>query len=428
MNKLKFKILMFIPVLGLLLAGCDQEPIFTEMSTNRLKIVLKGTLESETPPAFSLSVAADDSVNDLAAQPQDVVPATFMLDIAEIRLNGKKIGNYRQVFSIPLSDSQPFFNGQGVVLKNDDPGEGGYNTVQLFIRKMIFDNAMVYSQQGTWSTGTLAEVIFHEKTVNGFNFNLLQVNSYWDSLRTNASDIIRIFPLEIPITGGLDYDRHNDQTVLEIRIVVKNFIKMYEYDYYEDGIYKVCHYWALSDWLRDVRKNESYIGRNIHAVARAYVPGKTGTITNSTPTSGYVIAIPDGEQIADYSRTGSGAALRNATAVSNCDFPVAPVYSGTHMESVLDYYCNLEAYKVEWNAKLSTCPDFVAYSAAWEGYEASVEEFKIAPYVTIATGSGYTFNNVKPGIYHIYTHAVPSANSLFEGAWTSAGTVTVPYP
>lgn len=434
MNRLKFIILLLIPVLSTVFTGCDQEPIFTEMSTNKLKIVIKGTLESETPANWIKGFTpgddpgaspyyVDGSVDEVSDTSDDLYPTKFMFDIAELKLNGKSIGNYRQIIEADLVDTNLFFNGTGIELENDDPGNGNYDTVQLYVRKMIFDNAQIYQNTGSFIYEEAAEVIFNENDVTGFNFNNLQVNSYWDSLRDNADEIIRIFPIEIPIIGGMKYDRENGETVLEIRIVIKNFIKMYEYDYYDEGVYKVCHFWAFSDWLRDVRADEQDMGRNIHAVARAYVPGKTGTITGSATSGHYVMVIP--ENVAShYFRSGSGDALRNAAA--NCDFPVAPVYSGAHIESVLDYYCNYEAYKVQWNAKLGTCADFTTYSTAWNAYEDSVDGFKIAPYVTIATGSGYTFNNVAPGTYYVYTHAAPSDyGDLFEGDWISVGTVTV---
>lgn len=433
MNIYRYILSLLCVISILLIAGCDGEPVFTEMSTNRLKIVLKGTLESETPAAFNLSVVADDSVDDFGVQAEDVVPTTFMFDISEIKLNGKAIGNYRQVFSIPLNDVTPFFSGTGITLKNDDPGNGSYSSVQLYIRKMIFDNAQIYTSTGTdFEWEEIAQVIFHEDEVNGFNFNNLQVNSYWDSLRDNASSINRIYPVDIPIIGGMNYDRDNDQTVLEIRLVIKNFIKMYEYDYYDDGIFKVCHFYGLSDWLRDVREDESDMGRNIHAVARAYVPGKTGTISGTGTSGYYVMAIPSSyTDDSEFYLSASGSSLRS-TLVPNYDMPVAPVYSGVHIESVLDYYCNYEKYKSDWNAIVGTYNDFDDadnpsdnYCMEWEAYEGAVENYKIAPYMTIINAGNYSFSNVAPGTYKVYTHSAPGTNSLFQGAWTQIGTATV---
>ena len=423
MNLYKFLISLLVAASMLLVAACEMEPVFTEMSTNRLKIVVKGTLESEDPVTdtfefepgtTSASGYSDDSVDDEPVNTTyDLMPATFMFDISEIKLNGKAIGNYRQVFSIPLSDDEPFFNGTGITLKNDDPGNGSYSTVQLYIRKMIFDNAQIYTNSGTsFIYEEAAEVIFNENKVEGFNFNNLQVNSYWDSLRDNYASVLRIYPLVIPIIGGMNYDRSNDETVLEIRIVIKNFIKMYEYDYYDDGIFKVCHFYGLSDWLRDVRADEHDMGRNIIAVARAYVPGKTGTVDVTADPGHYVIAIPATEDISDYSILYSGDTLRT-TLVPNYDMPVAPVYSSAHIESVLDYYCNYEDYKYEWNNIVSTYNVFDDYCAEWQDYEDAVEYFRIAPYISMSTGTA-TFSNMAPGFYNFYeVTTTPGYGELF---------------
>jgi len=437
MNICKRILCLVFPAIILIMTACDQEPIFTEMSTNRLRIVIKGTLESENPQpwdsVFNPSVInsatsdyVDDSVDDNDIITDDVFPDIFMIDIAEIKLNGKAIGNYRQTFSIPLDDNQPFFNGEGITLVNDDPPDGNYDRVQLYIRKMIFDGANIYSQEGSgWSTPTLAEVIFREQTVEGFNFNNLQVNSYWDSLRTDSSSILRIFPLDVPIIGGMNYMRENGETVLEIRLVIKNFIKMYEYDYYDDGVYKVCHFWALSDWLRDVHDDEKDMGRNIHAVARAYVEGQTEVRTGSGTDGHYVILLPENDA-SDYRMPATTSGFR-ADYVPNYDLPLPPVYSGTHIESVLDYCCYYEAYKSDWNAIVTTYNSYDDYCTEWQAYEDAVKDFKIAPYVAIVSGGSYTFSNVAPGTYYMFTHSAPEDyGELFEGDWTSAGTVTVP--
>ncbi|HPJ41164.1 MAG TPA: hypothetical protein P5120_05075, partial [Spirochaetota bacterium] len=283
MNFRKIYLLLLIIILTSL--SCGKEPVFTEMSTNRLTIRLKGTFETESTSNFvtmtsqgiNASPFQDDSVDEVTAGSNDVKPATLMLDIAEIRLSGKKISNYRQVLEIPLGDdTHPFFSGEGIVLKTDDPGDGYYDSVQFYIRKMVLDNAKVYQSTGSGFVYEKdAEVIFHENTRLGLDINQLMVNSYWDSLRLEQSETIRVFPMVIPIVGGMTYNRENDETVLEIRLVIKNFIKKYEYDYYEDGVYKVCHYYGPSDWLRDVRAGETDIGRNLHGVARSYVTGQT---------------------------------------------------------------------------------------------------------------------------------------------------------
>ena len=425
---MKYNITIIFAAILLTLTACGDTPIFSEMSSNRLRVVIKGTLETEEISHFTNlnSLTANnsavqdsgnsyDSVDDVVSPGEDALPTTFMFDIAELRLDNEKFANYRQIFEVSLAgdgSSEPFFNGTGVELKNDDPAEDHYDTVKLYIRKMIFDNAMIYQSTGdTLTYEDPAEVIFKENDRKGFDFNQLQVNSYWDSLREESSDYLRNFPLKIPIIGGFEYDKNNKETVLEIRIVIKNFIKKYEYDYYDSGVFKVCHYYAFSDWLRDVRAGESDIGRNIHAVARAYVPGKTGTVTVTAAAGNYVIAIPSTEPISDYSLTQAGNSIRN---LNPCDLPQPPSDPGSYIEAVLDYYLKYEKYKYDWNniASSAACDTLSEYETAWDTYEAAVENYKIAPYIGYSTGT-VTFSNMAPGSYNFYLASKPSYGALF---------------
>lgn len=64
--------------------GCGDTPVFTEMATNRLKVVIKGTLETDGA-AFddmtglnpNTSPMQDDSVDDVTAGSADVLPEDF---------------------------------------------------------------------------------------------------------------------------------------------------------------------------------------------------------------------------------------------------------------------------------------------------------------------------------------------------------------
>ncbi len=456
---MKYRIILFVSA-SILLAGCGKTPIFSEMNSHRLKIVLKGTFESGSASNFlamgsqsiNISPMQDDSVVAVpdstfsgsvtdAAQ-MDQLPETFMIDIAEIRVDGKKISNYRQLLSVPLDDSHPFFNGTGVELKTDDPHDGRYNTVQIYIRKMGFDNAKVYKLTGnTFAYEKERQVIFHEDTIDGFDINQLMVNSYWDSLRIESDEIIRVFPMQIPIVGGLEYSQKNGETVLEIRLLIKNYIKKYECGYYEDGVYKIMHYYAFSDWLRDVKKGETDIGRNLHAVASSYIQGKSGSLTVNT-SGGYVVAIPSSEAdtcLSDYYITDTGKNLRSA--VGNSDVPIAPSYPGAYIEPLLDYYLNVEKYRDDWNksaaqlisdaAALSnsetTVTPLEVYSAAWDTYEKAVHGdpdevyacgLKIPPYV--GYGTSVTFSKMAPGTYKLYRLDRPAYGALFlQSAFTS---------
>lgn len=411
------------------------------MSTNRLKIILKGTLESEdsnyiqsfkysnnsqaSATAIEDSSNTNDSVDEVIASSDDRSPSKLMIDIAEIRLDDKKISNYRQILTIPLDDSHPFFNGEGIELKTDDPGNGNFDKVKIYIRKMAFNNAMIYSAKGSgFSDGEEAEFVFHEDDTEGFDFNQLMVNSYWDSLREESDELIRIFPMKIPIVGGLKYDRDNDETVLEIRLVIKNYIKKYEYDYYDDGDYKVCHYYAPSDWLRDVRAGESDIGRNLHAVARSFVPGKTASVTVNS-TSGYVVAIPASERLSAYYISKNGKLIRDDV---KGDLPMPPSYPGSYIKSVLDYYLKYENYKNEWNEARSALANETAagctdsdyeckYEYYWDLYESEVERtstgLKIPPYIAYRDSANVTFKTMAPGTYKFYRFDNPSYGELF---------------
>jgi len=248
--------------------------------------------------------------------------------------------------------------------------------------------------------------------------------------------------MKIPIIGGLKYDRDNDETVIEVRFVIKNFIKKYEYDYYDDGDYKVCHYYAPSDWLRDVKAGETDIGRNLHAVARAYVPGETASVTVNS-SAGYVIAVPVTEKISYFnidvtSDSNSDSYLNGADLryiIRNVDLPMPPSYPGNYIVPVLDYYLKYERYKSDWNNGI-TGLTLDQYEAFWDDYEISVKGdpegdynygLKIPPYVAYSTGTTVRFQNMAPGEYNFYNiGSQASYGELFlESAFVSPVTVSI---
>ena len=440
---MKFRVIIILAIVYAAFTACGDVPVFTEMDTNRLTVRIKGTLESEgisnltpMPGSGNAPLILSDSIvlgefNETGSSLTQTseIPTTFMFDIAELRLDGKKFGNYRQVLKASLSgdgSTVAFFNKDGVELDNDDPPEGDYDYVQLYVRKMVFDGGNIYRKPGSsFEWDKKADVIFNEvREPGGFDFNQLQQNTYVDSLRLNSRDYLRSFPINIPIIGGLQYDKSEKETVLEIRLVVKNFVKKYEFPFYEDGVFKVYHFYALSDWLRTVRPGDRVLGGNILAVARAYVPGKTGKVTVSATSGEYVIAIPSSENIGDYFKTTSASATRPFP----CDLPQPPVSPGNHIEALLDYYIRFEDYKNKWNTAISTCNDFEAqYVPAWDTYDQAFENFKIPPYVGSSSAGSVTFSNMAPGEYKFYKVSKPTTyGKVFEGAPPSSiGTVTV---
>jgi hypothetical protein len=406
----KREILPLILILIVFVTSCENRSIFTELSTNRLTVIIKGTYESSGTPKDWLTLSPnssasggmmDDSVDDYSTA-TDVAPTTLMLDIAELRLDDKKFANYRQLISASLDDSDPFFNGQGITLENDDPvDDRNYSYLKIYIRKLLFDSAYryLYGSSG-WEYVEEVEDIYNENTVNAYNINRFQVNTYYDSLRLEADYINRVFPLQVEIPAGMYYSKNYEQAVLEVRLVFKNFIKKYEYDYYSDDVHYLIHFYGLSDWLRDVQGGETAIGGNLHSVARFYVPSMVGSITGTSPASdGYIIAIPADDSIDDYNIDLSGISRGGGI----CDFPQLPSDPTDYIEPWMDYYLKYEKYKVDWQDAISSCSDSDTYEQEWEDYESAVTSYKIPPLsVWSAAGSTYTLDNVMPGDYKVY--------------------------
>ncbi len=401
----------------LIITGCENRSLFTELGTNRLKVIIKGTFESNGPVrgwawnslSATSSLIQDDSVFYHSYAVDDEKPTSFMLDIAEMRLNNTKFANYRQTYNIPLVDNTNFFNGTGISFPNDDPQDGrSFSYVKVYLRKMLFDNAKKFKYGSTgWEFVEDITDIFHEKTVSAFNFNKHMVNSHYDTLRKESSRINRVFPLIVPIPDGFKYSKHNDSTVLEIRIVIKNFIKKYETNYYKDGIFYADHFYGFSDWLRDVKSEESDMGGNAIAVARTYVPELTGDIQGTNNNAqGYIIAIPSGDDLTDYSIPLVSRGEDPADSSINCDLPyfvIKDVPSILYIEELLDYYLKYEKYKYERNTKLAGCIDQAIFEEKWTANNNVIENFIMPPLVVWNEGfSQYIIENVMPGIYDLY--------------------------
>ncbi|HMB20524.1 MAG TPA: hypothetical protein VKQ10_05605, partial [Spirochaetota bacterium] len=66
--------------------GCGDQPLFDEMAESRLKVVIKGTFESNDPGNGTwVGLPTDDSINDVS--PSIVDPTVLMLDFAEMRIS-----------------------------------------------------------------------------------------------------------------------------------------------------------------------------------------------------------------------------------------------------------------------------------------------------------------------------------------------------
>ncbi|MDY6967495.1 MAG: hypothetical protein SVR08_02395, partial [Spirochaetota bacterium] len=403
--------------------------------------------ESNNPKPWAMEFPQDDSVDDYKNSSNDpdqadennwmVSPTILMLDLAELRVQSENkkheqsFANYRKVYSLAIDNNDPFFNGEGVIYRNNDVRPDFYwNYVRMYIRKMIINNAKEYyfvsDGNGKWEYNKDLEVVFHEEDTYGFDFNQLQNKTYYDNL-LEGFDENRVFPLDILIENGLVFNRDNDETVLEIRLVVKDFIKKYEYDYInddDDGYHYVRHYYALSDWLRNVKEEHyaydsladkykfynEFIGGNIIAIARTYVKGATVTLAGDVGINNcYVVAISSNHDISEYE-------IENRTRPSICDNPKTPIlhegsnlvhYFPDDVEYILDDYLKFEQYKIDYNNFVDCVnTEDRQYEIEWNEYNTRVDSFKIPPLVTwVGEGdSTFSITNVPVGeTYKIYT-------------------------
>lgn len=431
------------------LTGCGDQALFDELATNRIKVVIKGTYESNDPRPWESAdphyFEEDDSVY-IYSNTSELEPNVFMMDIAGISVSSGKhkqyFANYRKTHVAPISDTEPLFDGTGIYYDNDDVRpDFVWQNVNIYIRKMLFDNAKRYSildilaTGNTWGTPENVIDLFHEEKVEGFNFNLAQVISYSDSLRMNYLQVNRIFPLVIPVEDGFIFNNKDSETILEIRLVVKNFTKKYEYEYVDaDKNHKLIHYYALSDWLRHINRNEpaptsdtsGAIGGNLLAVARYYVPGKTADISGTTGVGGgrYVIAVKG---------TSTGEYLFSGTRPT-CDAPKVPrmpILVGSqetnYLEALLQYYLQYETYKDNYDTFFA-CVEAGTYQPAWDSYDSSLNNFRIPPLVTwapIAGGGSYTLKNVPAGNYTIWYSNTPVNPGELPSTFTQIGGTAV---
>ncbi|MBN2041167.1 MAG: hypothetical protein JW864_14080 [Spirochaetes bacterium] len=419
---MKYKIALIILILSSVFFACGDKPLFTELSENRVTVIIKGTYESNNPagwlPMDSHGLedrTYDDSEYFLHSNPaEDEIPDVFMLDIAGMKVaagndHEQYFANYRKTFTSPMNDTCDFFNGTGYTYKNTDMRpDFTWDAIHMYIRKMIYNNAKQYQPLGVsdWLYEEDVEVIFQEEDAYGVNFNLFQTLTYYDYLKENYDEVNRVFPLKIPVEDGFIFDYDEEETVLEIRLVVKNFIKKYEYEYEnDDDERRLRHFYALSDWLRYIEKNEAedgLMGGNVITAARYWVPGKTATITGSgIPANRYVIAIKSSHSISEY-------CIPDRTRPA-CDAPKTPWYpnnDGTtdFVEALLDYYLEYETYKEDYDTNFYPCvAETEVYETDWDDYNTRIKTFKIPQLITSSDGTGnFTFENVPEGTYNIY--------------------------
>ncbi len=148
---LKIKLVfMFLSVAVFASFGCGDQALFDELATNRVKVIIKGTYESNDPAPWTGTYPKVNYTFQNTIAAEDVDPSLFMLDIAGLKVvdidnHSQYFANFRKTFSAALDNAAPLFNGEGVLYKNDDVRPNfTWSYVQVYIRKMLFDSAKQY--------------------------------------------------------------------------------------------------------------------------------------------------------------------------------------------------------------------------------------------------------------------------------------------
>lgn len=363
----KLLVLLYITSI-IILTGCGDQALFDFLAESNIKVRIKGTYASNNPRDWDFSgIVADDDQDNYAAGAD--YPTKFMIDIAELKLNGDKFAHYREAYQASVLDTDDFFNGTGFVFENDNVfPDDKYTKIHVFLRKMIFNKSLSYSvDNDVWSDPKTTEVVFNEKDVNGYDFNQRQTFTYYDEIDDDKNKNI-VFPLKIPLAEDFIYDVDRE-FVLEVRLVIKNFIKKYEWVDSDVGY----TYFGLSDWLRDIRIADKYRGGNLFAVARVYVKGETVSVSGTDAVGGsYVVAIP-------YTEDGAIDSISN--------------------------------YEITQPTTSRPSGDYDTDEASWDAYEAEAEasyDKKLPPIATWTDDNTYTLTNVPTGKNYslYYTNSV----------------------
>jgi hypothetical protein len=246
-------------------------------------------------------------------------------------------------------------------------------------------------------------------------------------LRTDRSQINRIFPLRIPISGQLIFGNDRDQ-VLEVRIIIKNYIKKYE----ALSLYGVTNelkftynsflFYNFSDWLWDMQPGDSFMGGNMIAVARSYTPGRTVTIAgNAGAANCYIVAIPATDPISAYEISGGQSPVRPSPAFGSSSpdvnyYPLGPTQANSDIEGILDY-------QVRMRMNYKATNDFVAnatstsYETAWNDYNSKCSTYKVRRVVTwVGAGGTYRLENIPVGSsYKLYRSALSGGTPVAIG-------------
>ncbi len=309
MKKLSIILILFV------ITSCSgNDPLFTDLVEEQLSVVFKATYESNDPrPFFDGCPTTPDFLRDNSVQNvlkntnnahEEVAspPSVFYVDLAEIRMNDDRFVNDRKYRKAKLNDTDILFNGTGISLKCKDLAPNfTYDIVQLYFRKLMFDNAGRYDFE--WNYLGPVKGVFGVDEVDGYDLLSRMSRASTDK---ETYDDNRIFPLEVKLAKGFNFNRDNEY-IIEIRVMVKNYIKRYEYvttDVYENNV----SYFGLSDQIMPVEpivSDTNYIGGNAVGIARIYRKGKTATVRGTAPKNRFVVAVYEKDIITDFIKTST---------------------------------------------------------------------------------------------------------------------------
>jgi hypothetical protein len=495
-NRISFLFLVFLA--GFSFAGCQGTDLFDQLNDSCVSVVVKGTFESNDPRPWVTTVINDDSI--VYVNPDQVVanaynnsvdvnsasvsssglpsvatqyqqfPATFMLDIAEIRADDDKFANHREVYNCSInaglisSDTDNFFNGTGLSYTADNLTKNQtYSGLNIYLRKMAFDNSYVFNLAGgdidpsgtnttndkAATSGFIRQNTFVFNTNQnqvGFDFNIDFMWAYYDTLLESQMTLNRVFPVNVPISGGVVSDCSR-KVVIEVRFVIKNFVKRYENAItdLDTTTMRSCHFFSFSDKVMDVRPyRAAYLGGNLLVAARSYYPDSVGTISGTVPGGAQciVMAIPVSE-IGTLDATYQYATIPTIADDYSSVFPAEyntaiSVSRLVYENDVQNYLSQFSTYYGHLTDETATTPSSTPYATEWTNYDTVCAGYQVPPLSTYTDASGnYTLKNVPVGTaYQLYystrdtgtsTTGIPAQGELPCG-WTSIGSATVLSP
>jgi len=340
-KSIKFTLALIVSAI-LLLQFCTNEPILSQLVNSRIKMIVKGTYESNSPYAHRATLYEDDyDSGDLQPFNRAInfSEMKMYLDIAEIRIatgngftTGTQAEDYWDFFArdrillcseytaLQSKELDTCKENEGVTKLTSFFEEGfsypvldlaatTYQHLAIYIRKFITSPSSFYDDAMVLTT-TSPKAKFDQRQLNA-----LDIAKFYQYNPTETSDLNpKLFPLEK--TGlSLVVPPGDESYVLEVRIFMKNLFMTHnqsDKNITGDGIAQSISYIGISDWLYNYSYKDTsssptngrlvsdQMGGNILMTARIYEPKKVATITitsdggTSAPSSPYYALVETG--------------------------------------------------------------------------------------------------------------------------------------